>query len=49
MSPQWKSRITMAILLLVLLAFVVTSFGCESGNRKKSPFYESEQTAKRAS
>lgn len=32
MGPKWKARISMAILLIVLLAFVLTSFGCR--NRK---------------
>jgi len=26
MSPQWKSRISMAILLLILLSFILTAF-----------------------
>lgn len=45
MSPRLKTRITMAILLIVLLAFVLTSFGCR--NRKSHPFHPDEITAGR--
>jgi len=26
MNPKWKARISMAVLLVILLAFIVTSF-----------------------
>jgi hypothetical protein len=31
MSPRMKARITLAILLIILLAFLLTSFGCRNG------------------
>jgi len=43
MGPQWKAWITTVILLLVLAAFVLTSFGCR--HRKSSPFHPDEITA----
>lgn len=44
MSTRWKRGITVAILLIVLLAFVITSFGCKTLREEKS-FPDGEQTA----
>ncbi|MBI4376723.1 MAG: hypothetical protein HY549_09775 [Elusimicrobia bacterium] len=40
MGPKWKARITMAILLIVLLAFVLTSFGCRNRKTREIPWDE---------
>jgi len=37
MGLKWKARITMAILLIVLLAFVLTSFGCRNRKTRSIP------------
>lgn len=45
MGPKLKARITMAILLIVLLAVILTSFGCR--RRKSHRLQPDESTAGR--